>query len=107
MASLNHYLVGSAVVMIGSCEVVNPLDPDDKTPTDPTTVTFYRRTPDGVLTTYELGVSPEVTHLATGIDACTVPVTQAGVEKWRYEADGACTAPAEDEFKVLPSSVLT
>ncbi len=102
---LRHHLVGSKVILIGSCAVVDP-QTEVQTPTDPATVTFYRRTPDGILTTYVLGVSPEVVKLAVGVDACTVTVVQAGTEKWRYETTGACESAAEHEFAVLPSSVL-
>lgn len=105
MAGLNHYLVGNKVVLIGSCAVVDPLTRVE-TPTDPTTVTFYRRTPDGVLTTYQLGVSPEVVHLADGIDACTVEVDQDGREEWRYETTGTCASAAEHDFIVDASSIL-
>lgn len=105
MAALHHYLEGNQVTMVGSCDVVDPLT-EVQTPTDPTTVTFYRLTPDGVLTTYIGGISPEVSNLGTGIDACRVTVTQPGREKWRYEGAGVCDAAAEREFEVLPSSVL-
>ncbi len=103
--SLSHHLIGNAVVLVGSCDVVDPLT-ENQTPTDPTTVTFYRKEPDGTLVTYVFGVSPEVTHLATGIYACTVTPTLSGREKWRYETTGTCEAAAEHEFDVLPSSVL-
>jgi hypothetical protein len=97
--ALNHYLVGSKVVLIGSCATVDPLTAN-QTNTDPTSVTFIREEPDGTVTSYVRGVDAEVTHLAVGIDACTVSVTQHGREKWRYEAMGACEAAAEDVFQV-------
>src|SRR6266404_4932695 len=102
---LNHYLIGNKVVMVGSCALVDPLT-EVPTLTNPTVVTFIRETPDGSLTTYVLGVSPEVTHLADGIDACTVPLSIAGREKWRYEGVGTCEAAAEDFFDVVASSVI-
>lgn len=91
-------------MLIGSCSIVDPLT-EEETPTSPTTVEFTRVQPDGTVTTYITG-DPEVTHLATGIDACTVVVDQDGVEKWRYVGFGACAAAAEDEFKVIPSVVV-
>lgn len=96
---LNHYLSGNSVVLVGSCAVVDPIT-GDQTNTNPATVTFIRETPDGVQTSYVLGVNPEVTSLAVGIAACVVTVTQSGREKWRYETTGACTAAAEDVFEV-------
>lgn len=105
MSALHHYLEGNVVSVVATCDVVDPLT-EVQTPTDPTTVTFYRLTPDGTLTTYVGGISPEVSNLATGVDVCRVTVTIPGREKWRYEGAGVCDAAAEHEFDVLPSSVL-
>lgn len=103
--AINHYLVGSTVVVIGSCSVMNPLT-EVETPTDPDTVTFRRIKPDGSNHEYVLGVAPEVVKLAEGIHVCTVTVDQTGKEKWRYEGTGACAAVAEDIFEVEGSVVL-
>lgn len=107
MSRLNHYLVGNQVVMLGSCGVLDPLNPDaDPTPTDATTVTYTRVDTAGAVHVYTTG-DPEVTHLATGVYACTVLVSPAaGREKWRFVSSGACAAAAEDEFDVLPSAVV-
>lgn len=102
--ALNHHLVGNSVVLVGSCSVADPLT-HEETPTDPTTVTFVRKEPDDTITTYVFGVDAEVTQLATGIFACTVTVTQAGQERWRYEGTGVCEAAAEHLFIVDASSV--
>lgn len=101
--ALNHYLINNSVVMIGSCSVVDPLTRDE-TPTEPTTVTFIRQLEDGTITTYTTG-DPEVTNLGVGIDACTVTIDTAGVEKWAYLAQGVCDARAEDQFEVDPSII--
>ncbi len=102
--SLNHqYLIGSLVVMLGTCDVIDPLT-EVETKTDPTSFTFTREKPDGTIVTYSAG-DPEVAHVATGIESCTVTVDVAGVERWQYAGTGACTAVAEDAFKVLESSL--
>jgi hypothetical protein len=101
--ALNHYLIGGRVVMLGTCEVVDPLT-GDKTKTDPTTVTFTREKPDGSTVTYTLA-SAEVAVLAVGITACTVELDQAGREVWRYQGTGTCAAVAEDAFLVEDTSL--
>ena len=101
--ALNHYLIGNSVVMLGSCSLVDPLT-GTETPTDSATVTFTRVLPDGTTLTYTTG-DPEVANLATGINACTVVLEQAGLEKWRYVAETGCDGAAEDDFKVDASHV--
>ncbi len=100
---LNHYLIGSLVVMLGTCDVIDPLT-EIETKTDPTSFLFTREKPDGTIVTYSAG-DPEVAHLATGIESCTVTVDVAGRERWRYAGTGACTAVAEDAFNVEESSL--
>jgi hypothetical protein len=100
---LNHYLVGSRVVMVGSCDVVDP-NTDERTPTDPTAIKFTREINGGAPIIYIIG-DPEVTKLATGVWACTVEANTPGREVWRFEGSGACSAVAEDAFEVLESSL--
>lgn len=105
--ALNHYLIGGRVVMLGTCEVVDPLT-DVKTKTDPTTVTFTREQEDEagvVVTTVYTLASAEVAVLALGICACTVVANIAGRERWRYQGTGDCAAVAEDAFLVEDSSL--
>jgi len=99
--ALNHYLVDTVVVLLGTCEVVDPLTRVE-TLTNPTTVRFTREQPDGTVTVYNTG-DPEVVNLAVGIDACTVVADQVGQEKWRYQGFGACATISEDAFDVLES----
>ncbi len=106
--ALNHYLVGSTVVMLGTCDVVDPIT-QDKTPTSPSTVTFTRQQTaagTGVVTTttYTLA-SPEVVVLSPGIASCTVTTNIVGREIWSYVGTGVCAAVAEDAFNVQPSSL--
>src|SRR5262245_50873627 len=102
--SLNGYLIGNSVVMIGSCALVDPLT-EAETPTDFATATFIRVLEDGTTLTYTTG-DPEVTTLTTGIVACTVPLQHSGKEKWRFTSEDGCDCAAEDEIKVVPSIVV-
>lgn len=101
--ALNHYLIGSVVVMVATCDVVDPLT-DEKTRTDPSTVTFTREQPDGTMSVYTDGDS-EVTNLAVGVWGCTVTADMAGRERWRFQGTGACAAVSEDAFNVIESSL--
>src|SRR5262245_15891936 len=110
--SVNAYLIGGRVVVIGTCCVVlDPLaDPDPVsgiipcTPTDPTTVVFKRKINNQAVVPYTNG-SPEVSKLAVGFWACVVDVDTDGKERWRFEASGACHAAAETVFTVLESDL--
>ncbi len=107
--ALNHYLIGTTVVMLGTCDVVDPLT-QDKTPTSPSTVTFTRQQtsnaspPVVTTTTYVLG-DPEVVVLAPGIASCTVVTNVVGREIWSYVGTGVCAAVAEDAFNVQDTSL--
>lgn len=102
--ALNHYLIGNKVVMLGSCALIDPIT-GVHTPTDPTTVKFIREMADEIQHEYNFGVDANVVKLAAGVFACTVSLTQAGREKWRYETTGACEAAAEDAF-IVDASML-
>lgn len=76
-------------------------------PTDPTTVTFYLRDPDNVVTTYVFGVAPELTNPAVGVYILEPgALTLGGVWYYRAEGSGAVIATIEGELTILPSSVL-
>ncbi len=105
--ALNHYLVGSTVVMLGTCDVVDPIT-QDKTPTSPSTVTFTRQqtaTNGTVTTTTYTLASPEVVVLSPGIASCTVTTNVVGREIWSYVGTGVCAAVAEDAFNVQDTSL--
>lgn len=77
-------------------------------PTDPTTVTFYVRDPDGTITSYVYGTDPEITNPSVGVYILTLDAPNvAGSWHYRCAGTGAVKAVIEGEFTVLPSSVLT
>lgn len=76
------------------------------TPTDPSTVTFKIRQPDGSITSYVFGTDMNVTKLEVGVYECALGVpTDAG--QYHYEAVGAgdLVATLPGEFFVVGSSV--
>ena len=101
--ALTHILIGNTLVMVGSCSVIDPIT-ESETPTDPTSLTFIRELPDDTILTYADG-DPEVTHLAIGVNACTVVVEQAGRETWRLVTTGNCAGAGEAVVLVDPSAI--
>jgi hypothetical protein len=89
----------------------NPIDLeavflDGSTPTDPTTVTFKVRAPDGTIASYVFGTDLNVTNPSVGVYICELGApTDAG--QYHYEAvgTGALVATMPGEFYVVPSSV--
>ncbi len=76
-------------------------------PTDPTTVTFYLRDPNGTIATYVFGVDAELTNPSVGVYILTpVGINLGGVWTYRAAGTGTVTAVIEGEFTILPSSVL-
>lgn len=76
-------------------------------PTDPTTVTFRVRDPDGILVVYA-PPDPEVTNPSTGVYVLTLPTTlEPGVYYYRVEGTGAVTAVGEGEFTIRQSPTLS
>lgn len=75
------------------------------TPTDPTTITFRVRDPEGARTSYSYP-SAQVTNLSTGVYECALG-TPALAGQYHYEAigTGTCVATLPGEFFVIPSSV--
>lgn len=104
---LHSYLEGNAVVLVGTCSVVDAIT-GVETPTDPTTLTFFRLQANGALTSYTWPAppSPEIVHVGVGVFTCRVVTNEPGQEKWRFETTGACAAAAEDVFSVNESIVV-
>lgn len=76
------------------------------TPTDPTTVTFRIRQPDGSITVYT-PPDVEITNPGIGIYVLTLPGTlEPFTYNGRVEGTGAVTAAEEFEFTILPSPTL-
>lgn len=77
-------------------------------PTNPTTVTYYLRDPDGTVTPYVFGVDPEVTNPSVGrFELRPGALNLAGLWTYRAEGTGAVVAICEGDLTILPSSVLT
>ena len=103
------YQNGTAVVVTETFGVeTTPGDFNTFVPTDPTTVTFYLRDPDGTVETYVFGVDGEITNPSVGVYVFTPPTPDLGGQ-WHYRAQGtgAVVVAIEGEFSVLASSVLT
>lgn len=94
------------------------LDQND-VPTDPTTVTFYVRSPAGSVTAYVYGVDAEVVKQTNdvvgsayfgatdGFFVCNLgPVDMAGKWPYRPTGTGAVVFAAEYEFEIEPSSTI-
>ncbi len=56
--------------------------------TDPTTVTFKMKEPDGTETTYVFGTDPELTNPSTGVYTVSWPITQSGIHRYKFVATG-------------------
>ncbi|HSW43830.1 MAG TPA: hypothetical protein VLM76_15135 [Patescibacteria group bacterium] len=69
--------------------------------TDPTTVRFRWRAPDGRETTWTHGIGTEVVKLGIGLYEAHVPVTLPGLHFVRWEGTGPVTAAAEGTFSVV------
>lgn len=79
----------------------------EKTPTNPTTVTFLVLAPDGIEQPYEWPSSPSVENPAVGTFLCLLsPPLPPGEYRYRVEATGAVVAVREDTFTIVESGVL-
>jgi hypothetical protein len=76
------------------------------TPTDPTTVVFRVRQPDGTITVYTFPAA-EIANPGVGVYILTLPGTlEPFTYNGRIEGTGAVTAAEEFEFTILPSPTL-
>ncbi len=66
--------------------------------TDPTTIIFKIREPDGVLTTFTFGVDAELVKVATGSYHLDFAITKTGRHAWRFEGTGSLQAAEGAEF---------
>ena len=77
-------------------------------PTDPTSVIFSVRQPDGTVTTYIFGIDGELTNTAVGVYELDLgPVSLAGFWTYRAQGTGAVEAVTEGDFSVKPSAVIS
>jgi hypothetical protein len=66
--------------------------------TDPTTVVFSLKKPDGTITDYTYGVDAEVVKDAVGLYHMVVTVSEDGNWWYRVVGTGACVAALENTF---------
>lgn len=66
--------------------------------TDPTTVTFKVKVPDGTITTYIYGTHAELAKSATGVYYVDYSITQAGRYSYRFEGTGTVATAENGEF---------
>lgn len=76
------------------------------TPTDPTTVTFKLRKPDGSITTYLYGVDAQLVKSSAGVYYVDWTTALEGIHIWRMAGAGACVAAEEQSFHVRGSDVI-
>lgn len=103
------YLYGNAFVVRDTFGVLTtPGDNSTFVPTNPSTVTFTTRAPNGVLTEYVFGVDGEVTNPSVGVfELRQGPLTLAGEWTYAVAGTGAVEATFEGDWTILPSSVFS
>ncbi len=78
------------------------------TATDPTTITFSMRKPDGTVTTNVYGDSPAVViKLSTGSYYVDWLLAQVGRHTYRWVGTGAAAEADTGEFESLPGNITT
>ena len=75
--------------------------------TDPTTLTFKMREPDGTVTTYVEGTDVELVKDSTGNFHVDWLLAQAGKHYYRWIGTGAAAEADTGEFEALPGNITT
>lgn len=76
-----------------------------ETPTDPTTVTFYFKTPAGEETSYVYGTDVELVRDSAGVFHVDVLADEPGMWVWRWKGTGLVAQADEGQFYVQPSDI--
>ena len=66
--------------------------------TDPTTVTFKMREPDGVITTYVFNTDSQLVKSAAGVFHVDWPIAKQGRHAWSMAGTGAVAQKEQGEF---------
>jgi len=66
--------------------------------TDPTTVTFTMKEPDGTKTTYTYGTDTELRNDATGVYQTEWPITKEGAHYFEFRGTGTVAAVQDATF---------
>ena len=92
----SQYDVGDSVRMSAAFTV-------SSVATDPTTITFKMREPDGTVTTYVYGTDAELVKDSTGNYHVDWGTSMSGDFFYRFTGTGACVAASEGYFTVKES----
>jgi hypothetical protein len=93
---MNQYVLRQSVNLRVTFKVNNVL-------TDPATVTFKMRKPDGTETTYVYLTDVQLIRDSTGKYHVLVLLDQYGVWWYRYEGTGTAPGATEASLEVIPS----
>lgn len=96
---MNSYLIGALVNLDASFTVAGVL-------TDPTTLVYIVREPDGIETSFLYGTDVEVVRLAQGRYRLQWRVAQSGAHYYRAEGTGAADGVQEAHFDTLTSAMI-
>jgi hypothetical protein len=91
-----RYAKGQVVEVVATFSV-------DGSPTDPSTITFKVRRPNGIINTYVYGVGLEVTRVEAGVYSLDITCDQSGEFWYRAEGTGMVKDAFENYFIVDPS----
>lgn len=75
-------------------------------PTDPSTITCYVKTPDGITHEYTYAAS-QVQKQSIGVYYYNFQITQSGIHYYRFVGTGSCQAGGEQSFSVSPSRIIS
>ena len=73
--------------------------------TDPTTLTFKMKEPDGTVTTYVFGTDAELVKDDTGDYHADWTIAKAGRHRWRFIATGGAHGEEPGDFDVRPTNI--
>lgn len=95
---MGKYVLGTAVTITETFTVLG-------VPTDPTTVTYMVKGPDGVETTYIWGIAPEVSNPSVGVYVLQLaPPADPGLYFYSIVGTGAVEAAGGGDFTIIQSS---
>ena len=75
--------------------------------TDPTTITFHMREPDGVVTTYIHGTDVALVKDSTGNYHVDWTLAKVGRHRYRWVGTGSAAEADTGEFEGLPGTIIS
>ena len=73
---------------------------------DPAVLRLRVKSPSGAVTTYLYGVAPELVRDGVGQFRASIPLTEAGAWRYRWESEAPHQGAAEGALQVMASRVL-